>query len=236
MSINDSPSALNPAQLRQLFDDSAGIYDRVDALGSCGRGLLYRQEALGRAGLKPGMRVLDVACGTGLMSLAAWRLTEDRVTLIGVDPSPGMSAKARAKLPLEFHEGVAESLPVADAAFDFVMMGYALRHVPDWKRAFREFARVLRPGGRVLLLEITRPGNLGGKIIFDVYFGGILPALGLLATGQARAWRLYRYYWRTMAAARPPAAVLTALSEAGFTEVAHSLKYGCLSEYTAKSI
>jgi demethylmenaquinone methyltransferase/2-methoxy-6-polyprenyl-1,4-benzoquinol methylase len=69
MNTKRSPSALDPAQLRQLFDDSAAIYDRVDALGSGGRGVRYRQEALGRAGLQPNARVLDVACGTGLMSL-----------------------------------------------------------------------------------------------------------------------------------------------------------------------
>jgi demethylmenaquinone methyltransferase/2-methoxy-6-polyprenyl-1,4-benzoquinol methylase len=233
MSVKPDSMALSPAQLRQLFDDSAGIYDRVDALGSCGRGLIYRQEALRRAGLRPGARVLDVACGTGLMSLAASRQTRGQVTLIGVDPSPGMSAQARAKLPLEIHEGVAEALPVPDASFDFVMMGYALRHVTDWDRAFGEFARVLRPGGCVLLLEITRPAGLAGRIVFDNYFGGVLPAVGLLATRQTRAWRLYRYYWRTMAAARPPATVLAALGPAGFAEAAHTLTFGCLSEYTA---
>lgn len=236
MNANHSSSVLAPEQLRQLFDDSAAIYDRVDAIGSCGRGLRYREEALGRAGLQPGARVLDVACGTGLMSQAAMRLTKDKVTIVGVDPSPGMSGQARAKLPLEFHEGVAEALPVPDAAVDFVMMGYALRHVTDWHRAFREFARVLRPNGRLLLLEITRPENLGGKIVFDAYFGGVLPALGLLATGQLRAWQLYRYYWRTMAAARPPTAVFAALDKAGFIESVHKLHYGCLSEYTAKKI
>jgi len=236
MSFQSSPVALDAAQLRQLFDEGAGIYDRVDALGSGGRGLPYRQEALARAGLQPGARVLDVACGTGLMSEAATRLTRGQVTLAGVDPSPGMSARARAKLPLEFHEGVAESLPVPDAGFDFVMMGYALRHVADWNRAFREFARVLRPGGRVLVLEITRPASWTGKILFDGYFGGVLPALGWLITGRLSAWRLYRYYWRTMAAARPPGAVVAALDQAGFALATHRLKYGCLSEYTAKKI
>jgi demethylmenaquinone methyltransferase/2-methoxy-6-polyprenyl-1,4-benzoquinol methylase len=236
MNVENSPVALPPAQLRQLFDDSAGIYDRVDALGSFGRGLIYRQEALGRAGLQPGARVLDVACGTGLMSLAASRLTHGKVTLVGVDPSPGMSARARAKLPLEFHEGVAEALPMPDAAFDFVMMGYALRHVTDWDRAFHEFARVLRPGGRLLLLEITRPAKGAGKFFFDNYFGGLLPAVGWLATGQSRAWRLYRYYWRTMKTARPPAAVLAALGSAGFTGAAHHRTFGTLSEFTAHKI
>ncbi len=234
MSADLSPVALDPAQLRQLFDESAGIYDRVDALGSGGRGLLYRQEALARAGLQPGARVLDVACGTGLMSEAATRQTRGQISLVGVDPSPGMSARARAKMQLEFHEGVAESLPVPDAAFDLVMMGYALRHVPDWNRAFREFARVLRPDGRVVVLEITRPAGPAGRILFDGYFGGVLPALGWLVTGRRNAWRLYRYYWRTMAAARPPAAVLAALDQAGFALATHRLKYGCLSEYTAR--
>jgi len=236
MSTEPSPGALDPAELRQLFDESAGIYDRVDALGSVGRGLLYRQEALARAGLQAGAKVLDVACGTGLMSEAATKLTHGQVTLVGVDPSPGMSARARAKLPLEFHEGVAEALPVPDGAFDFVMMGYALRHVPDWNRAFREFARVMRPGGHVLILEITRPASFVGKVIFDGYFGGLLPALGWLFTGKIRAWQLYRYYWRTMAGARPPSAVLAALDQAGFALAVHRLKYGCLSEYTAKKI
>jgi len=236
MSTDLTSAALDPAKLRQLFDESAGIYDRVDTLGSCGRGLLYRQEALGRAGLQPGARVLDVACGTGLMSLAASRLTQGQLTLVGVDPSPGMSTLARAKLPMEFHEGVAEALPVPDAAFDFVMMGYALRHVPDWTCAFREFARVLRPGGRVVLLEITRPASRSGKIIFDGYFGWVLPMLGLLFTWRPSAWQLYRYYWRTMVAAHPPAAVLAALDQAGFAAAQHRLKYGCMSEYVAKKV
>ena len=147
-----------------------------------------------------------------------------------------MSARARAKLPIEFHEGVAEALPVPTAAFDFLMMGYALRHVPDWNRAFREFARVLRPGSHVLLLEITRPESRSGKIAFDGYFGGVLPAMGLLCTGRPSAWQLYRYYWRTMAAARSPNAVLAAFDQAGFVVVRHRLKYGCMSEYTAKKI
>jgi len=116
------------------------------------------------------------------------------------------------------------------------MMGYALRHVPDWNRAFNEFARVLRPGSRLLLLEITRPASRGGQIVFDGYFGGVLPALGCLCTGRLRAWQLYRYYWRTMAAARPAAAVFAALVQAGFVEVRHKVHYGCLSEYTAKKI
>jgi demethylmenaquinone methyltransferase/2-methoxy-6-polyprenyl-1,4-benzoquinol methylase len=220
--------------LRKLFDVNAPIYDRVDALGSLGRGLIYRQEALERAGLGPGAKVLDVACGTGLMSLAATRLTQGRIVLTGVDPSPGMAARARMKVPLEYFEGRAESLPVSDGVFDFVMMGYALRHMTDLSRALREFGRVLRPGGRVLLLEVTRPATHLGRILFDLYFGGVLPVLGCLVTGRKGAWQLYRYYWRTMVSARPPTEVLAALASSGFIDAMHRPIHGCLSEYTAR--
>jgi demethylmenaquinone methyltransferase/2-methoxy-6-polyprenyl-1,4-benzoquinol methylase len=225
---------MDAAQVRRLFDDSAGIYDRAERVGSFGRGLPYRRQALARAGLSKGARVLDVACGTGLMSRAAWQLTEGAITLTGVDPSPGMIAHARRYLPMECREGVAESLPVAAAEADFLMMGYALRHVRDWARAFGEFARVLRPGGRLCLLEITRPEGRGGRAVFDFYFGLVVPLLGSVDTASAQAWRLYRYYWRTMMAARPPADVLDALKHAGFAEVAHTRYGGFLSEYTAR--
>ena len=231
MNSDPSPIALDPAQLRQLFNDTAGVYDRVDVVGSFGRALPYRTQALERAGLKPGARVLDVACGTGLMSLAALRATGGKVTLTGVDPSPGMAAHARARVTMEFHEGIAEALPVPDAAFDFLMMGYALRHVPDWDIAFREFARVLRPGGRLLILELTKPQNIFGRALFHAYFGWLLPVLGCIVSGNRGAWRLYRYYWRTMDHARPPSQVVAALQRAGLA--AEQATYGPFTEITA---
>jgi demethylmenaquinone methyltransferase/2-methoxy-6-polyprenyl-1,4-benzoquinol methylase len=229
-----SPTARLPSdELRRLFDASAVVYNRVDALGSFGTGLRYRRDALGRAGLQPGMQVLDVACGTGLMSLAACRLTQGNLKIIGVDPSPGMLAHAPNQLPIELRPGSASSLPVDAASSDFLMMGYALRHLDDWPKAFADFARVLRPGGRLLILELTYPSNRLGRWLFHAYFGGILPALGFLATARPQAWRLYRYYWRSMIHARPPETVLETLSRAGFATVAHTTRHGFLSEYTA---
>jgi demethylmenaquinone methyltransferase/2-methoxy-6-polyprenyl-1,4-benzoquinol methylase len=229
-----SPTARQPSdELRRLFDASAALYNRVDALGSFGTGLRYRRDALGRAGLQPGMRVVDVACGTGLMSLAAFRLTQNNLKIIGVDPSPGMMSRVPNQLPIELRQGTASSLPVDSGRGDFLMMGYALRHVDDWRVAFAEFARILRPGGRLLILELTCPRNHLGRLLFHAYFGGILPALGFLATARPQAWRLYRYYWRSMVQARPPKTVVETLSCAGFTDVAHSTRHGFLSEYTA---
>jgi demethylmenaquinone methyltransferase/2-methoxy-6-polyprenyl-1,4-benzoquinol methylase len=220
-------------ELRRLFDAGAPIYNRVDALGSFGTGLRYRQDALGRAGLQPGRQVIDVACGTGLMSLAAIRQTQGNVRIVGVDPSPGMLGYAPVQLPLELRKGSAAALPVDSASSDFLMMGYALRHVPDWPAAFAEFARVLRPGGRLLILELTCPSHRFGRLVFHSYFGGFLPALGFVATGRAQAWRLYRYYWRSMVFARSPESVVQTLAQAGFCDVTHNLRHGFLSEYTA---
>jgi demethylmenaquinone methyltransferase/2-methoxy-6-polyprenyl-1,4-benzoquinol methylase len=225
--------SLSPEELRRLFDASGPIYNRVDALGSFGTGLRYRQDALGRAGLQPGMQVIDVACGTGLMSLAACRQTQGNVRIIGIDPSPGMLAQAPGQLPVELRKGAASALPVDAASSDFLMLGYALRHLEDWPAAFAEFVRVLRPGGRLLILEITRPSRRFGRLLFHAYFGGILPALGLMATGRLEAWRLYRYYWRSMLLAHSPETVVQALTQAGFTDVIHGLRHGFLSEYTA---
>jgi len=226
-------NALPSEDLRRLFDASAPIYNRVDALGSFGTGLRYRQDALGRAGLKPGMQVIDVACGTGLMSLAATRQTQGHVRIVGVDPSPGMLAHVPAHLPGELRKGTATALPVETASADFLMMGYALRHVEDWPAAFAEFSRVLRPGGRLLILEITCPSHRLARGFFHAYFGGFLPALGCLVTGRSQAWHLYRYYWRSMVRARPPGTVVQTLAHAGFTDVAHVARHGFLSEYTA---
>lgn len=219
--------------LRRLFDASAAVYNRVDALGSLGTGLSYRRDALDRAGLQPGMQVVDVACGTGLMSLAACRLTQGNLKIIGVDPSSGMLAHAPNQFPIELRPGSASALPVEAVSSDFLMMGYALRHLDDWPAAFAEFARVLRPGGRLLILELTYPSNRLGRLLFHAYFGGVLPALGFLATARPQAWRLYRYYWRSMIHARPPKTVVETLSRAGFTGIAHAARHGFLSEYTA---
>jgi demethylmenaquinone methyltransferase / 2-methoxy-6-polyprenyl-1,4-benzoquinol methylase len=101
--------------------------------------------------------VLDVGMGTGLVSQAILRITGEPGRLIGVDPSAGMMAQAHLPKEVQTRLGRAEQLPVPDASVDFLVMGYALRHVADFSAACAEFRRVLKPGGRLLILEITRP-------------------------------------------------------------------------------
>src|SRR5271170_5199342 len=145
--------------VNELFDEAAPDYDWVSGMMSFWSDRFYRKDALRKAGLRSEMRLLDVASGTGLMIKAALELGVNPAQVTGVDPSCGMLAQNRGRNPpaVTLLEGKGENLPCANATFDFVSMGYALRHVEDLRKLFGEFHRVLRPDGLVLILEITRP-------------------------------------------------------------------------------
>ena len=143
--------------VRKLFDRTAGDYERMERLMALGSGSWYRRRALQRGGLRPGMSVVDVGVGTGLVAREAARIVGDGQLVIGVDPSSGMIANAKVPPGVRLMAGSAESVPVPPGSTDFLSMGYALRHISDLEAAFQEFSRVLRPGGRVCLLEITSP-------------------------------------------------------------------------------
>src|SRR5437867_1721338 len=120
-----------------------------------GSGRSYRRWALKRAGLRPGMRLLDVATGTGLVALGAAGIIGEPGRVIGVDPSRGMLREAREALSGPLVQGRAEALPFRDDLFDMLSMGFALRHVADLGSASREYWRVLKPGGRLIVLEVS---------------------------------------------------------------------------------
>jgi len=140
--------------------------------------------------------------------------------LVGVDPSPGMLERARAALPAEVQivEGTAEAIPFPDASFDFLSMGYALRHISDLAVAFREFHRVLRPGGCLCLLEITKPETAVGRVLLKAYMRGIVPTLARLVGAGGDTVQLWRYYWDTIEACAPPEQVVATLRAAGFED------------------
>ena len=112
-------------------------------------------------------------------------------------------------------------------------MGYALRHVPDLDQTFEEYRRVLKPGGRLLLLEITRPASTLGLALARVYFGTIVPLVTRIGTGSANAAELMRFYWETIAQCVPPETVLTSLERAGLVAPDRAVMHGIFSEYTA---
>jgi len=218
--------------VRRMFDATAVDYERVERLLAWGTGSWYRRQALQRAGLGEGMAVLDVGTGTGLLAREALGLCGASGSLVGVDPSVGMMAQAR--LPrASLLQGRAEVLPCGDATSDFVCMGYALRHLSDLDQALSEFRRVLRPGGRLLMLEITRPNGALARWALKGYMRTLVPVAARLVTRRADTATLWRYYWDTIEACITPGQVLDAMRRAGFVAVGQHLELGIFREYTA---
>ncbi len=214
-----------PAFVRGLFDRTARHYDHINRLLSFGSGGWYRRQALLRAGLRPGMVVLDVAIGTGLVARQALAITGDSQAVIGLDISAGMLAELRRSLGIPLIQGLMEQLPVASACCDLVSMGYALRHITDLNATFREFHRVLRPGGALLILEISRPAHPVKRALLKCYLGRLVPLLGWLTTGQRDLQTLMHYYWDTIEHCVPPETILQAIRDAGFDGA------GCHTEF-----
>jgi demethylmenaquinone methyltransferase/2-methoxy-6-polyprenyl-1,4-benzoquinol methylase len=179
------------------------------------------------------MDVIDVACGTGAVTRAIVEILAGNGRAVGVDPSEGMVAEARKNVSAEFKIGRAEELPVEDGAFNFLSMGYALRHVEDLGVAFQEYRRVLRPGGRLLILEISRPSSSFGMAFSRLYFRDFLPWLSRVVTGSKDAREMMAYYWETIDACVPPAVIVEALKESGFQDVKRRVERGICSQYTA---
>lgn len=201
-----------------MFDAIAWCYDLGNHLLSAGLDHRWRSRAAAAAGAAPGKTVLDVCCGTGDMALALLRRMGGRGRVIGCDFSRRMLGRARAKLAAAglaghatFLEAAAEAIPVADGAADAAVCAWGLRNLADPHRGLQEMVRVVRPGGRVVVLEFHRPAPGA----FRLYFRRILPTLGrwLSATDA------YAYLATSIEAFGPPEAMVRLLGAAGIAEV-----------------
>ena len=215
--------------VRNLFDDTAPWYDTTVAFLSFGSGHWYRRDALRRAGLQPGDRLLDLATGTGVVARAGSTITQH---IVGADPSIGMLRAGPTSLTKV--QATSEALPFADASFDFITIGFALRHFADLDGVFRECRRILRPGGRILILEITAPESRLRRALLGAYMGALVPALMTAVTFRANVGRLMRYYWATTRDCVRPDAILSALRGAGFDDVTRTVSLSIFSEYSAR--
>lgn len=221
------------AFLKKIFDDTAPDYDRIERMMALNTGPWYRRGALVRAGLKPGMKVLDVGVGTGLVAAQECILTGDPKLVTGMDPSSGMMAASKLPEGVTLVEGRAESLPFPDNHFDFLSMGYALRHIGDLSKAFSEFERVLKPGGRLCVLEITQAESKFGRWFLKTYMRSVIPLLTRFVSKKKMTETIWRYYWDSIEACVPPEQVMVTMRAAGFTQVERLASMGVFSEYFA---
>ena len=166
--------------VRRMFDRIAPVYDVMNRVMTAGLDQRWRRATV-RAAVREGDRVLDACCGTGDLAVAARSAGSGEV--VGLDFSERMLERARRKAPeLEWIQGDLLALPFEDGSFDSAVVGFGVRNVENLEKALRELRRVLRPGGRVGILEITTPrGPL--KLFYKLWFDRIVPLLGRLLPG-----------------------------------------------------
>lgn len=211
-------------EVQTMFDRIAGRYDlmnRVMTLGIDGR---WRAAAVRAARVDPSTRALDVCCGTGDITFLIAEAGAEHVT--GLDFSANMLEQARkrqrnhrhpsGRKRVEFVQGDALNLPFPDDSFDVVTVSFGVRNVEDLDRAFQEFARVTRPGGRIVCLEITRPKSKLANRFYDIWFDRVVPILGGIVSGDRAA---YTYLPESTKAFPRPPRLAKILDAAGIANV-----------------
>jgi demethylmenaquinone methyltransferase/2-methoxy-6-polyprenyl-1,4-benzoquinol methylase len=203
-----------------MFDRIARVYDRMNSVMTAGMHHRWRARAADLARVGPGSRALDVATGTGDLAI---ELARRGASVVGLDFSDGMLDLARKKAPqIEFVQGNALALGYPDASFDAVTVGFGARNFSDLGQGLREMARVTRPGGRVVILEITSPQRPPLSWFFRLWFDRIVPALGRVA-GDSDAYTYLPSSVRRFPGPQDLAAELTA---AGLVDVRWVLTAG----------
>jgi demethylmenaquinone methyltransferase/2-methoxy-6-polyprenyl-1,4-benzoquinol methylase len=214
---------LSEPQVRAMFDRIAGFYDVMNSVMTAGLHHRWRARAADLAALAPGGCALDVACGTGDLAIELARRVGPTGEVIGSDFSEEMLVRARAKAPeLRWEWGNALELPYDDGAFDASTVGFGARNFSDLDRGLAEMARVVRPGGRVVVLEITTPHRPPLSTFYSVWFDRIVPLIGRL-TGEDEA---YTYLPSSVKRFPGPEGLAAAMARAGLREIRWILTAG----------
>lgn len=209
--MSTETGTLPPEGVRRMFDRIAPVYDAMNRLMTAGLDQRWRRETA-TAVVRPGDRVLDVCCGTGDLAVAA---AEAGGHVTGLDFSEPMLERARRKsAEIEWVEGDALALPFADGSFDAVTVGFGVRNLPDIEAGLAELRRVLRPEGRLAVLEITRPRGLLAPF-YKLWFDGLIPLAGRILPG---GWA-YSYLPASVRRFPEPKDLARLFDEAGFDRI-----------------
>jgi demethylmenaquinone methyltransferase/2-methoxy-6-polyprenyl-1,4-benzoquinol methylase len=179
----------DPDRIRSMFASISTRYDRANTVLSGGVHHLWRRRAVRWSGAKPGDRVLDCATGTGDLAIAFQKAVSPGGEVIGTDFVPEMLDRARVKAPqITFDVADVTRLPFEDNAFDISSISFGIRNVNDPRKGVSELARVVKPGGRVLILEFGQPRGRAFRILYDMYRKRVLPRVGGMVTGEQDAY------------------------------------------------
>ena len=217
------PGTLEAGQVRAMFDRIAGPYDAMNTVMTAGLHHRWRARAVELAAVGPGSRVLDVATGTGDLAVALSRAVAPDGEVVACDFSERMLERARRKAPaLRFEWADALALPYASDSFDAATVGFGARNFSDLRRGIEEMVRVVRPGGRVVILEITRPTREPLASFFGAWFDRIVPALGRFA-GERDA---YSYLPSSVKRFPAPRELAALMDGCGLREISYVLTAG----------
>jgi len=227
--VGDATTGTLPeTQVRGMFDRIAGVYDVMNTAMTAGMHHRWRERAADMTELQPGGSALDVCCGTGDLALELARHLGPEGTVVGCDFAERMLDAARAKAARRGVAGVrfewadALELPYGDASFDAATVGFGARNLADLDRGLSELRRVVRPGGRLVILEITQPTRPPLSAFFSLWFDRIVPLLGTLAGDRSA----YTYLPESVKRFPSPRGLAERMAAAGFPRVRYLVLAG----------
>jgi len=217
-----------PRQVNRMFDRIAGVYDVMNRTMTAGLDAAWRERAADRAEVGPGDAALDICCGTGDLAFALSRRVQPGGSVVGSDFSEKMLDIAREKASDRGTEGVrfewadALTLPYDAGRFDAVTVGFGVRNLADLDRGLREMARVLKPGGRAVILEITQPTRPPLSLFYSLWFDRIVPLLGALSSNP----EAYSYLPESVRSFPSPRGLAEKMDDAGFKRIRYTVLAG----------
>lgn len=232
--FSEVPESEKPSMVGAVFSAVADKYDVMNDAMSFGAHRAWKQFAAAQSGLRPGQRALDVAAGSGDLSRAFHRQVGARGQVVMTDINADMLRRGRDRMidagatgNIAYALADAENLAFADASFDCVSISFGLRNVTRIPKALRAMQRVLRPGGKLLVLEFSRPVSAPLRRLYDLYSFGVIPRMGQLIAGDADS---YRYLVESIRKHPDQEKLAAMMGDAGFDDVQwHNLAGGVVA-------